>query len=568
MGREMESVIRQARGAEPVDVLLRGGTVVDVLTGRLRRAEVAIAGQRIAGVCGEVPEARRLIDCTGKFIAPGLIDGHIHLESSLLHPLEFARAAAAHGTTTVIADPHEIANVCGTEGARFMARAAGGGPVDVLLSVPSCVPASPLETSGAELGPREVAEMLAWPEAIGLGEMMDVPGVLAGQPHVLAKLAAAAGKPIDGHAPGLTGRDLQAYVAAGPDSDHECTTLAEAEEKLTAGMWIMIREGTAARNLPDLVPVVLDRAKAGRCLFVSDDLAPSELLVDGHLDRILRLAVAAGVDAIEALRLVTVNPAARFELCDRGAIRPGLLADIVVFDDLATFRVSCVLKRGVDVTELGQAPTEVAPPAAGCRIGALTPETFAVPAPAGEVRVIGVVPGQIVTEALTMALPSSGGRMVADPASDVAKIAVIERHGRGGGMGLGFVKGLGLQRGAVASTVAHDSHNLIVAGADDGSMVAAARAVAEAGGGFVAVMPGGDPHVLPLPIAGLMSDRPIAEVAGAVEVLLDVAATLGCRARNPFATLSFLALPVIPALKITDRGLVDVARFAHVPLAV
>jgi adenine deaminase len=563
---DLADLIAAAGGDSPVDLVLCGGTVVDVLSGSFRRANVAVHGDRIVGVGSEDYEGERVLDCAGKLVAPGLIDGHIHLESSLVAPWEFARAAASRGTTTVVADAHEIANVCGKGGVRFMAKGAADCSLDVLLAAPSCVPASHLDTSGAELGARDVAEMLAWPEVVGLGEVMNFPGVLAGDPEVLAKLQAARGMPIDGHAPGLTGPDLQAYVAAGPDSDHECTTLAEAEEKLAAGMWIMIREGTAAQNLTELLPVAFDPRAAGRCMLVSDDLAPNELRGHGHIDRLLRLAVRNGLSPLDAIRLATANPACRFGLRDRGAVRAGLLADLVVFEDLEEFAVTHVIKRGREVSEYPASAPDLDSPIDTCHIGYVTAEAFSVPAPGGSVRVIGMVAGQIVTQALQMELPAEDGRLQADPERDVAKIAVIERHGRGGGMGVGFVKGLGLRQGAIASTVSHDSHNLIVAGLDDRSMATACRAVADAAGGYAAVPRGGAAVVLPLPIGGLMSDQPIDVVVRRLDEVIGVAHSMGCKG-DPFATLAFLALPVIPELKITDKGLVDVGRFEHVPLA-
>lgn len=566
MERDLADLMAAARGESPPDLLLRGGTVVDVLSAGLRKADVAIHSGHIVGVGVGGREAVRVIDCSGKFVAPGLIDGHIHLESSLVAPWEFARAAALHGTTTVVADTHEIANVCGAPGVRFMAQAVVGSPLDVLLVAPSCVPASPLDTSGAELGPDEVTQMLAWPEVVGLGEVMNYPGVLARDPAVLAKLEAARGMPIDGHAPGLTGAELQAYVAAGPDSDHECTSLAEAEEKLAAGMWIMMRQGTAARNLAELLPLALDPRGAGRCMFVSDDLAPDGLQEEGHLDRLLRLAVAEGLAAVDAVRLATINPACRFGLWDRGAVRAGLLADLVVFEDLKSFAIAHVLKRGRAVGELPAATPDVELPLDTCHVGDVSEEAFVVDAPTGPVRVIGLLPGQIVTKALHMELPADKGRLRPGPALDVAKVAVIERHGRGGEIGVGFVRGLGLRRGAIAASVSHDSHNLIVAGVDDRCMAGACRAVAEAGGGYAVVPSDATPVVLPLPIAGLMSDQPIGTVTRCLAEVVRAARGLGCR-DDPFAVLSFLALPVIPELRITDRGLVDVARFQHVALA-
>ncbi|MGQ9730315.1 MAG: adenine deaminase [Candidatus Zipacnadales bacterium] len=564
-----EQLYRQsavARGVEPADLVLRGGIVIDVLTGELRRADVAIVGELIAGVSPYAYRGRRILDCTDKFIAPGLIDTHIHIESSLLAPWEFARAVAACGTTTVIADPHEIANVCGLEGVRFMLKAARGQPCEILLTVPSCVPTTPLETSGANLGVEEIARMLRWPQVVGLGEMMNYPGVLRGETKVLAKLKVAAGHPIDGHAPGLAGDDLQAYVGAGPDSDHECVSLEEAREKLRAGMWIMIREGPAARNLCDLLPLVKESAAASRCMFVSDDLAPHELDEHGHLERLLRQATAQGLDPIAALRLVTVNPAARFRLQDRGIVRPGLLADLVIFDNLDDFRVEMTLRHGIPINEYPATKPRGRVPTNTCHLPPLPADVFAVPASAGVVRIIGVVARQIVTKALRLQLPIRNGCLSPDPAREIAKIAVVERHGKNGGIGIGFVHGLRLKRGALASTVAHDSHNLIVVGVDDQLMLIAAQKIAQEGGGLCAVTPEGQAAIVPLPIAGLMSDRPLAEVVSSLRCLLEVTRNLGCGNSNPFEVLSFLALPIIPELRLTDKGLVDVNLFKHVPL--
>jgi adenine deaminase len=558
---------RVARGEEPADLVLTGGTVVNVLAGTLRRADVAISGEHIAGVSATGYGADDCIDCAGRFVAPGLIEGHIHIESSMLAPWVFAQAVAQRGTTTVIADPHEIANVLGLDGVRFMLEASREAACEVLLTAPSCVPATTLDTAGAELGPVEVGEMLAWPEVVALGEMMDFPGVLAGDGTVCAKLQAARGKPIDGHAPGLSGSGLQAYIAAGPDSDHECTRLEEAREKLEAGMWIMIREGTVAQNLRDLLPLAQDPRTAARCLLVSDDLAPTELLREGHLDRILRRAVAEGLDAITAVRLVTLNAATRFRLHDRGALRAGLLADVVVFENLTDFRVAQVLKRGKPVEPGPALPPPVRIPAGTCRVGRLAPGRLDVRACEGPVRVIGIVPGQIVTECRWLNLPSAKGLLQADADQDVAKVAVVERHGRKGGVGVGFVQGLGLRKGALASSMSHDSHNVIVAGMDDAAMAAALETVTSSGGGLVVAPSCREVHGLDLPIAGLMSDRPLRAVAAEHRSLIRVARALGCTAPDPFAALSFLALPVIPALRITDQGLVDADRMVHVSLA-
>lgn len=597
----LKRIVAVARGDEPADLVLRGGEVLNVFTGEVVNADVALCGDTVAGV-GEYHGTRE-IDLDGAVVLPGFIEGHIHIESSFLCPTEFAAAVSAHGTTTVIADPHEIANVAGLAGVQYMLSAAQGGalargaaptgeppggPVDIFLMAPSCVPATALETAGAELGPDEVEQMLGWPGVLGLAEMMNFPGVLSGQNDVMLKLAAAAGRPIDGHAPGLSGSDLQAYLAAGPRSEHEATSLAEAQEKLAAGAWVMIRHGSAAQNLRDLAPLLAGEG-ASRCLLVCDDRNPVDLLERGHLDECLRLAVAAGVPAHRAVRAVTINAATRFGLTDRGAIAPGLRADLVVVEDLRDFQVQAVYKDGHIVA--GGSPTPRRAPRRAeasrrssaamipealrstCHLPPWSPETLRIPVSAGDgepvrVRVIEIVPGQVLTRAGEAAIPAQDGELMARPDDDLLKLAVIERHRGTGNVGLGFVRGFDLKRGALASSVAHDSHNLVVVGATDTAMRRAAEAVAQVGGGQAVATDDEVLAILPLPIAGLMSDRPLAEVAGMMRGLHKAASKLGCRLNDPFMTLSFLALPVIPELKLTDRGLVDVSAFDFVALII
>jgi len=458
---------------------------------------------------------------------------------------------------------------------RYMLAAGQDAPIDLLYTAPSCVPATHLETSGAELGGEQVAEMLGWPGVIGLAEMMNFPGVISGDHAVLAVLQAAAGRHIDGHAPGLTGRELQAYVGAGPSTEHEATTLAEAQEKLTAGMWIMIREGSAAKNLSALVPL-LSGPGAGRCLLVSDDKSPSDLLAHGHLDHVLRLAVAQGASALDAVRAVTVNPAMCFSLQDRGAITPGRLADLAVVDNLQSFSVKMTFKAGKRICANGGdhalPGTGLSAVTSTCKLPELTERSFSVAAPAGadtaRVRVIGIVPGELLTETLEAQLPVYGGLVTADPAQDVLKLAVIERHGKGGLIGLGFVRGIGLKHGALASTVAHDSHNLVVVGAEDAAMLAAAREMGHMGGGQLVWGGSDDVTRLPLAVGGLMSREDAGMVAAEQGALLRAARKLGSTLQDPFMQLSFLALPVIPSLKLTDRGLVDVGAFGFVDVVV
>lgn len=552
--------IEVARSERPADLVVRGGGVLNVFTGEVVEADVAVCDDWIAGV-GEY-RGEREVDVAGAIVLPGLIDGHLHVESTMLSPARFAEAVSRHGTTTVVADPHEIANVAGLDGVRYMIEACRGGPIDLLLMAPSCVPATHMETAGAELGPDDVERMLRWPEMHGLAEMMNFPGVLFGDPGVLRKLASATGV-IDGHAPGLSGPDLQAYVAAGPRSEHEATSLEEAREKLAAGIRVMIREGSTARNLADLAPLLCGEG-AHRCLLVSDDRNPVDLHERGHLDETLRRAVALGVPAHRAVQAVTLNAAQCHRLHDRGAVAPGLLADLTVVGDLQNFEVRMAFKHGRPVEEIGAPPEpEIARVCGSINVRGLDDRALRIAA-AGDsarVRVIEVVPGQIVTRAGEATLPVRDGSVMPDAAQEIAKLAVVERHHGSGRVGLGFVRGIGLCEGALASTVAHDSHNLVLAGMSDEAMLRAARAVIEAGGGQCVATEGEVLALLALPIAGLMSDRALTEVVEGVRSLGEAAKRLGCALDDPLMALSFLALPVIPALKLTDRGLVDVEAF-------
>lgn len=561
--------IQAARGARVSDLLIINARIVDVFRGAVFPGSVAVAGGRFVGF-GERP-AREVLDLRGRFLAPGFIDSHVHIESSMMGVAEFAAAVVGRGTTAVVADPHEIANVLGAAGIRYMLESAAGQPVEVYYTLPSCVPATALETSGAVLTAADLAPFFADPRVVALGEMMNFPGVLAGDPEVLAKIAAArrAGKPVDGHAPGLGGRDLTAYVAAGVTSDHECTTAAEALEKLAAGMHIMVREGTGARNLHALLPAVT-AATCRRMMWCTDDRHPHDLLHEGHIDAIVREAVRSGLDPVTAIQMATLNPSERYGLHHLGAVAPGRQADFIVFSNLASVEVEEVYVRGALAAKGGAPVAGLARPAAP-RIGAavrLAPGglDFRVRCTGPKARVIEVVPGQILTRQSLEPAPCRDGLLVSDPGRDLLRIAVVERHRASGRIGMGLVRGMGLKRGALASSVAHDSHNLIVVGVEEEAMRAAVEAVAASGGGLAAAAGGRVLAALPLPVAGLMALEPAAAVCAALDRLLRAARELGARPADPFMTLSFLALPVIPELKLTDRGLVDVAAFAHVPL--
>jgi adenine deaminase len=567
----LEPLIRIARGEEPADLVLRNARLVNVFSGEVHMAHVAISAGRVVGLGDYV--GREEMDLQGCFLCPGFIDGHVHLESAMVHPAEFARAVVPRGTTTVVADPHEIANVLGLEGVRYMLEATAGLPLNVYLMAPSCVPATPLETAGAELTAADIATLLQDPRVIGVAEMMNYPGVVAGVPEVLEKIRVAGGRPVDGHAPGLTGKDLCAYIIAGIGSDHECTELSEALEKLRLGMVVMIREGSTTRNLEDLLPLVMP-GNASHCLFVTDDRDPVDLLSRGHMDAILRQAQPQELlPPVTLVQMATLNTARYFRLSDLGAIAPGFRADMVVVDDIEKMTVEMVFKRGRLVARdgvllEGMLPEKQPLPPSAFHVAGLSLERLAVPATGQRIRVIGLVPGQIITQALVEDARVEDGQVVADVERDVLKIAVVERHRGTGNVGIGFVKGFGLQHGAIASSVAHDSHNIVVVGCSDSEMLRAVEAVVGMGGGQAVVAGTETLAALPLPIAGLMSDRPLEEVRDGVEALGRAAHELGCALDTPLMTMAFMALVVIPELKLSDRGLVDVSTFQIVPLFV
>ena len=560
-----------AAGRAPADLVLRGGRVVNLLSNEIIDADVAICDGWIAAV-GHYDEGRQIERVDGLFICPGLIDAHVHVESSMLAVPEFARVVAAHGTTAVMTDPHEIANVHGLDGIRYMLTTGAGAVIDVFVLLSSCVPASQFESSGASLSAEDLHALADHPGVLGLAEMMNYPGVVAGDAGCLAKIAAARGI-VDGHAPGLSGRDLCAYVASGIRSDHECTTIDEAREKLRLGLSIMIREGSQAKNLTALLPLITP-ATAHRFMFCTDDKDVDDLCAEGQIDHMVRRAIAAGLDPITALRVGASSAAAYFGLHDLGCVAPGRRAHIAVVDDLTAFHVRRTYHDGALVAVDGVCVMEPAPPAraslpASVRLAPLDASSFHVPANGQRpvtVHVIEVLEDRIDTERTTEALTPRDGGLHADPARDIVKLAVIERHRGSGRIGLGFARGFALARGAIASTVGHDAHNLIVAGVDDRDMRTAAAHLARIGGGLCAVLDGAVLAEVPLPIAGLMSDAPATALREQLREIHAATRDLGVALRRPFMALSFLCLSVIGKLKLTDQGLIDVDQFRVIPL--
>jgi adenine deaminase len=562
---QLTKMIEAARGDRQVAVLLKNANLVNVFTGEIYKTEIAIERSRIVGFGPGYEVQREVIDLEGRYVCPGFIDAHVHIESSLCTPPQFAKAALAHGVTSVITDPHEIANVLGLEGIRFMLEAAKYGELSMYVMASSCVPATHMETSGANLEAYDLEPLLGSPWVLGLAEMMNYPGVVFGDKVPLDKIRAYEGKILDGHSPGLTGQQLNAYVAAGIMSDHECTTVEEAQEKLRLGMHIFIREATNARNLKTLLPVVTPE-NSRRISWCTDDRQPADLLDDGAIDHMIRMAIAEGLDPVTAIRMGTLNTATYFGLRDRGALAPGYRADLVVFSDLKAPHPEMVFRGGHLVAQDGEVlPTETKSREIHLRSSMNVRwdlVDFAIPAEGSKARVIGSIADQLVTDHRVEEVKVKDGQAVSDVERDLLKMAVIERHRATGNMGKGFIHGIGLRGGAIAGTVAHDHHNLVVIGVDDVSMMTAAQEVGKMGGGLVAVNGEEVLARLPLPIGGLMSDQPIEDV----DSLLEASRLLGSELHDPFMAMSFMALEVIPSLKLTDVGLVDVDKFEVVPL--
>ncbi len=563
-------IIDVARGKRPCDLVLKGGSVINVFSGEIYASDVGIFDGRIVGL-GEYG-GRQEIDVTGKYLSPGFIDGHVHIESSMVQVREFAKAVVPLGTTSVVIDPHEIANVFGLEGIQYMLRASKYNPMNVFLMLPSCVPSTEFETSGSSLKGFDLYPLLAEKWVLGIGEVMNYPGVLRKDQDLLDKITMTHEKRVDGHAPNLGGRDLCAYIAAGVGSDHECTSVEEVKEKLRLGMHIMMREGSLTKNLIDLLPV-LTPYNISRCFFVTDDRHPKDILEEGHIDFMVRTAIEQGIDPASAVRLATINCAEYFKLDKFGAIAPGYEADVLVLDSLEKPRVEKVFKRGRLVARDGELIEQQAPPQqptlrGSINIKMLKPEDFRIPAVGKRIRVIQLLPKDIKTNEVVTEARIVNGDAVSDPERDIIKLMIVERHRASDNIGRAFVKGLGLKKGAIVSSVSHDSHNIVVAGVSDADMLEAVIEICRMKGGLALVNDGKVLARLPLPIAGLMSDQPMTRVKEDLEHLGKVARDMGIKIDEPFMALSFIALAVVPDLKLTDLGLFDVNQFKFVDVFV
>jgi len=559
---DLERFIDQGTGREPADIVLKGGQFFDLVTGELVASDIAISGDRIVGTCGDY-KGRTDIDISGRIVVPGFIDTHLHIESSLVTPHEFDRCVLPYGVTTVICDPHEIANVLGTEGIEFFLDSALETIMDIRVQLSSCVPATHLETSGADLPIERLLPFRDHPKVIGLAEFMNFPGVIHKDPICLAKLEAFQGGHIDGHAPLLSGNDLNGYLSAGIRTEHECTTAEEALEKIRKGMHILVREGSVSKDLLALLPLLTERLSPFIAL-CTDDRNPLDIAEQGHLDYMIRTAIGHGRAPLAVYRAASISAAKAFGLRDRGLVAPGWRADLVVIDTLENCKAQMVFSGGRKVDDALFATRRPVAPVGLDSVKArpVNAAHFAVPVTDGETSVMGVLPGKIITEHRRYRLPAKGNQTTVDLAQDIIKVAVIERHGKNGNHANGFVQGFGLKKGAIASTVGHDSHNICVVGVDEDDMALAANRLGEIKGGFVVVEDGKVTGEIALPVAGLMSLEPYEIVRDTLHHLRHAAFALGATLEEPFLQLAFLPLPVIPHLKISDRGMVDVDRFA------
>jgi adenine deaminase len=565
----IKEFIQAARGQIKATLVIKNARVINVFSGQIEETDVAVYRDIIVGL-GANYRGEEETDAKGLYLAPGFIDGHVHIESSMVEVPQYARAVVPLGTTSVIADPHEIANVFGYEGIRYMMDASKYNPLNVFFMLSSCVPASPLETAGSELRAFDLFPFLREKWVLGLGEVMNYPGVLNADPNVLDKIKIVPDKRVDGHAPGLLGKDLNGYIAAGVQSDHECTTVAEAKEKLARGMYIIIREGSGTKNLLDLLPLITPENER-HCFFCTDDRHPNDILREGHINFMIKTAIRAGLPPMTALRLATLNTAEYFGLHKLGAIGPGKTADMVLFDNFQDFNIRRVYKNGLLVAQDGVAVYDAPsrPPStlrSSVNIKWLEGDEFIIPSTGKKCRVIGIVPDQIVTEYLEMEPTVLDGVVVSDAQRDLLRLYVVERHRASGNVGKGLVKGFGLKKGALATSIGHDSHNIIAIGVKDSDLIKAVTTVNKMGGGIALVEDGRVLESLELPIAGLMSNKPLEFVSARTRDLVTACHALGVPLSDPLMTLSFLALPVIPQLKLTDLGLVDVQKFCRVEL--
>ncbi len=558
----LPDLIAVARGDRPADLVLKNASIINVFTSSIEENSVAVYSGRIAGI-GDYKEAREVIDLKGAFLSPGFIDGHIHTESSMLHPAHYARAVVPHGVTSISTDLHEITNVSGLAGIRFVMNCARSLPLDIYFQAASCVPATHMETSGASIGASDIRRLLKWKNNIGLGEMMNYPGVINAFQPVIDEIVAGRGHVIAGHAPGLRGKPLNAYVSAGIYSDHENSNLEESSEKLSRGLYLMIREGTSEKNLEELLCLITDKTWH-RCMFVVDDRSCSDLLRDGDVDAVVRKAIKMGLDPVRAIQLVTLNPAEYFRLHDLGRIAPGSRANLVTFNDLKKLDIDLVFYNGKLAAKGGRylGSTTVKTPhrlMKSVNYKPFRPTALKLVSNNEHFPVIEIVPGQIITKKQMVKI--GRGEFQPDTARDLLKAVVVERHRASGNIGLGIVRGFGLKEGAIASTVAHDSHNIVAVGTNDRDIMAAIETIREMQGGLIVCCDGKPIARLPLPICGLLSPDPAEAVSDQFEELEKVAAGLGKLPPAPFALLSFIALPVIPELRLTDMGIVDVIQF-------
>lgn len=559
---EIEKIIKAAKGEEIADIVIKNANIINVLSGDIHRGDVAVVNGKIIGI-GNDYKGKEEIDINGSYLSPSFIDGHVHLESAMVSPHEYAKAVIPSGTTTVVADPHEISNVLGLQGISFMREATRSLPLDVYMMLPSCVPATDMETSGSKLTASDLSIFIKKSWVLGIGEMMNFPGVLSNDPTVINKITLPVSKRVDGHAPGLSGKDLCAYISTGISSDHECISVEEAREKIRMGLYIMIREGTVAKDLDSLLPVV-DANNSRRCFFVTDDRYPHDLY--DHINSMVRRAVKYGIHPLTAIQMASINTAEYFKIPNLGAIAPGYQADMLVFDNLSDFKPAMVFKKGQLIAKGGKfLPKEnvyTLPETRGSvNVKWIEKDNFKIKAESDKIKVINVTGNKLVTLGSIEKANIVDGYAESDIENDVLKIAIIERHKATGNIGLGFVKGLGLKSGAIASTVAHDSHNMVIIGTNDEDMYYAAVELVKSQGGKIVVENGKTLEKLPLPVAGLISDLPIEEVMQKLKNLVKSTKNLGCKLDDAFMNMAFLSLPVIPDLKITDKGLIDVNKF-------